>query len=212
MDYPVPSFGKDPDMVGTLNSLSISEKMNNHKLAMGTPESKAKWHNVAKDTLYNYHPALDKDVISTNKHISEAEDRLGMTMVQLRDDPICSSAGCTQYDHPKKKEAYKMNYFVPNFGVDQEIKDYDNSLAIAESQTGHKFNPKKLEDVPKKDYKVPNFGVDQDIIDATENISNAEDTLGPWKPEQDKNGYWLVPQPIDASLYKYDPGHVDHFV
>jgi len=137
---------------------------------MGTPESKAKWHNVAKDTLYNYHPALDKDVISTNKHISEAEDRLGMTMVQLRDDPICSSAGCTQYDHPKKKEAYKMNYFVPNFGVDQ------------------------------------------DIIDATENISNAEDTLGPWKPEQDKNGYWLVPQPIDASLYKYDPGHVDHFV
>jgi len=41
MDYPVPSYGKDPDMVGTLNSLSISEKMNNHKLIMGTPESKA---------------------------------------------------------------------------------------------------------------------------------------------------------------------------
>ena len=77
MDYPVPSYGKDPDMVGTLNSLSISEKMNNHKLIMGTPESKAKWHNVAKDTLYDYHPALDKDVINTNRNIDAAEDLLG---------------------------------------------------------------------------------------------------------------------------------------
>jgi hypothetical protein len=50
---------------------------------MGTDESRAKWHNVAKDTLYDYHPALDKDVISTNKNIDEAEDKLGFSMVQL---------------------------------------------------------------------------------------------------------------------------------
>jgi hypothetical protein len=37
MDYPVPSYGKDPDMVGTLNYFYIFEKMNNHKLIMGTP-------------------------------------------------------------------------------------------------------------------------------------------------------------------------------
>ena len=65
--------------------------MNKHKLIMGTPESKAKWHNVAKNTLYDYHPSLDKDVISTNKHITDAEDSLGKVMVQLRDDPIGSS-------------------------------------------------------------------------------------------------------------------------
>lgn len=81
VDYPVPNFGKDPDMISTLNSIKIAEEMNTHKLVMGTPESKAKWHNVAKDTLYNYAPALDKDVISTNKHIAEAEDKLGFTMV-----------------------------------------------------------------------------------------------------------------------------------
>ena len=212
MDYPVPSYGKDPDMVGTLNSLSISEKMNNHKLIMGTPESKAKWHNVAKDTLYDYHPALDKDVITTNRNIDAAEDLLGKQMVQLADDPICSSAGCTQYEHPKKKKGYPMNYVVPNFGVDQEIKDHDANIAIVEKELGHVFTPKEAEDGPAKDYKVPNFGVDQDIKDATENISSAESTLGPWTPTQDKNGVWLVPQPIDASSYSYDAGHVDHFV
>lgn len=47
---------------------------------MGTPESKAKWHNVAKDTLYDYHPKLDQDVITTNRHIAKAEDQLGITM------------------------------------------------------------------------------------------------------------------------------------
>jgi hypothetical protein len=118
MDYPVPNFGKDPDMETTMNSVGIAEKTVNHKLIMGTPESKAQWHNVAKDTPYNFKPALDGDVVNTNKHISDAEDRLGHQMIQIgsSSDPICSSAGCTEYEHPKKKKGYPMNYPVPNFG------------------------------------------------------------------------------------------------
>ena len=52
-------------MVGTMNSLSIAEAMKKHKLIMGTPESRAKYHNKAKDTEYDYNPKLDKDVITT---------------------------------------------------------------------------------------------------------------------------------------------------
>ena len=52
-------------MTGTMNSLSIAEEQKKHKLIMGTPESKAKYHNKAKDTEYNYNPKLDKDVITT---------------------------------------------------------------------------------------------------------------------------------------------------
>jgi hypothetical protein len=52
-------------MTGTMNSLSIAEEQKKHKLIMGTPESKAKYHNAAKDTEYNYNPKLDKDVITT---------------------------------------------------------------------------------------------------------------------------------------------------
>ena len=47
---------------------------------MGTDESRAKWHNVAKDTLYDYHPKLDADVIITNRNIHKAEDDIGITM------------------------------------------------------------------------------------------------------------------------------------
>ena len=36
-------------------------------------------------------------------------------------DPICSSAGCTQYKFPKKKEDYPKDYPVPNFGVDEDV-------------------------------------------------------------------------------------------
>lgn len=62
-DYAVPSFGEDPDMVGTLNSLKVAEKQENHDLEMGTADSKAKWHIVAKDTPYDDQPKLDADVI-----------------------------------------------------------------------------------------------------------------------------------------------------
>jgi len=66
-----------------------------------------------------------------------------------------------------------MNYVVPNFGVDQEIKDHEANIAVVEEKLGHVFTPKEAVDGPAKDYKVPNFGVDQDIKDATESISSA---------------------------------------
>ena len=75
--YPVPNFGSDPDIDATSNSISIAEAMHNHKLIMGTPESKAKWHNVAKDTLYDFAPELDEDVVNTQAHIGVGETITG---------------------------------------------------------------------------------------------------------------------------------------
>lgn len=65
VDYKVNDFGKDPDMEGTMNSIKIGEEQTGHKLVMGTADSKAKWHIKAKDTLYDYYPAIDKDAIDT---------------------------------------------------------------------------------------------------------------------------------------------------
>jgi len=67
-------------MVGTMNSIKIGEEMNKHKFIMGTADSKAKWHNVAKDTLYDYYPKLDSDVIVTNRNIDAAENQIGTSM------------------------------------------------------------------------------------------------------------------------------------
>jgi hypothetical protein len=105
-----------------------------------------------------------------------------------------------------------MNYVVPNFGVDQEILDFDSNLAKTETELKKKFNPDLKKDENPKNYKVPNFGVDQDMKDATANIAMAEEAHGPWTPKQDANGVWIVPQPISASSYSYDAGHVDHYV
>jgi len=79
IDYPVNNFGVDPDIIATQNSIKITESELKHKLIMGTADSKAKWHNVAKDTLYDYHPKLDGDVIVTNRNIDSAENLLGHT-------------------------------------------------------------------------------------------------------------------------------------
>ena len=44
--------------------------------------------------------------------------------IHLDSDPICNSAGCTQYKHPDPKtDNWPINYPVPNFGQDRVISD-----------------------------------------------------------------------------------------
>ena len=50
----------------------------------------------------------------------------------------------------------------------------------------------------------PNFGVDQDILDTQKAIADQEKLLGhEWKPVQDDNGYWNVPEAAAADSYTY---------
>ena len=42
-------------------------------------------------------------------------------LMQLQSDPICSSAGCEQYKHPKAPDEPPRDYPVPNFGTDTDI-------------------------------------------------------------------------------------------
>jgi hypothetical protein len=116
---------------------------------MGTDASKAKWHNPAKDTDYNFAPKLDADMVSTAKNLADSETGLGHKWViadlqtnsdiNIESDPICSSAGCTQYKHKKAPRGYDINYPVPNFGVDHDILDSHHSLAISEGALSHKL-------------------------------------------------------------------------
>jgi hypothetical protein len=180
VDYPVPNLGKDTDLKTTDNSIAIAEEMTGHKLKMGTPESKAKWHNVAKDTLYDYHPSLDKDVVSTNKNIADAEDTLNHVMVQMKDDPIGSSIGITQYIHPGPKSApYPLNYPVPNFGADQGVLDVSSSIAAAEKSTGIPFKWKDTEPREVTEYRTDR-PLDSDIQASISNMHDMEGIHGAW--------------------------------
>jgi hypothetical protein len=58
-----------------------------------------------------------------------------------------------------------MDYFVPDFGVDQDIKDSHNGLKEAEKITKTKWEW-KAQPPAIESYPVPDFGVDEEIIRA----------------------------------------------
>ena len=180
--------------------------MKSHKLNMGTEESKAKWHNVAKDVDYNFAPKLDGDVITTNKNLADSESNLGHhwalavqlgSDVQANSDPICSSAGCDQYKHKKKERGYKINYPVPNFGVDSDINESHASLELAEGMKSHKLNMGTEESKAKwhnvaKDVDY-NFApkLDGDVITTHKNLADSESNLG---------HHWALAVQLDSNI------------
>jgi len=184
-DYPVVDLGVDRDIVGAHEDLAVAEGMLKHKLIMGTDESKAKWKNPAKKTDYDYSPKLDRDMHDAATNLDLVEGKLGhkyepwtfvQTQTDIESDPICSSAGCNQYKHPKKDPGYDKDYPVVNLGVDREIKDDHENLPIAEKIVGHHWvwddsdRPKKI----KYDYSPKLEG---DMIDAKVNLDLVENQL-----------------------------------
>jgi len=228
MDYFVPNFGKDHEIGTTDESLSIAEKQLKHKFVINdAPKSDKKDYfvpnfGVDKD-IADSNNSLDQSESALGHTWTPTQDDNGywnvpapfandsynyhnrdvFLQLDAESDPICSSAGCTQYEHPKKK-GYPMDYFVPNFGKDHEIGTTDESLSIAEKQLKHKFVINDAPKSDKKDYFVPNFGVDKDIADSKSSLDQSESTLGhTWTPTQDENGYWTVPTPFANDSYNY---------
>lgn len=84
-----------------------------------------------------------------------------------KSDPICSSAGCTQYEHPSKPLGYKLDYFVPNFGADHDVVVSKKSATQAEAALGHTFTPQQDEDgeweVPTETAEFKLTGVKADV-------------------------------------------------
>lgn len=103
------------------------------------------------------------------------------------------------------------NYFVPNFGIDQDIIDVHRSIKGSEKKLGQKFTADfglQKAAVNPRDYVVPDFGLDINIKDAQSNIKNAETKLKHnWAPKQDADGYWEdMPSGIDNASYNYNKG------
>ena len=103
--------------------------------------------------------------------------------VKIDSDPICNSAGCTQYKQKTTPLGYDLDYFVPNFGVDQDIINTKNSLGVSLALHGRGDKsedwkiPKKLEKDPPE-YKI--FPLDVTMQDSLSNLENVEGRLGPW--------------------------------
>ena len=146
-DYKVPNFGADHDIAVSEKNSAAAEK----KLGAWVPK---------KDEDGKF--VVPKEEHEFRLTGTEADVRLGATS-----DPICSSAGCTQYQHPHKDD-FKMNYFVPDFGKDHDIKVSDANAELAEGILGHTFTPKYDEEkdvwvVPTEEAEFRLAGVKSDV-------------------------------------------------
>ena len=65
MNYPVPSFGADPDMEGLQNSLAWAQESTGHQWDFTFAKPPV---NAAAKTMYNFAPELDDDMKATLRH------------------------------------------------------------------------------------------------------------------------------------------------
>jgi hypothetical protein len=190
INYPVPNFGMDREIKDSLANVPVAEKIvGDHLSDMTTDEFKEKYSNPAKKVDYNFAPELDGNIRDAQKNLSDTETKLNhkytLSFVQLDSDPICSSGGCDQYKHGhEKRRGYDINYPVPNFGMDREIKDSLSNVPVAEKIVGDhlsdmttdEFKEKYSNPAKKVDY---NFApeLDGNIRDAQKNLSDTETKL-----------------------------------
>ena len=160
MDYPVPDFGVDHDVKQTQASAAGAET------SLDTKWKTTKWDDLPKFEEFKL-----------------AQKKKGLA--QVKSDPQCSSAGCTQFLFPKGPDAHPMDYFVPNFGVDQDILDAQKHEAEADKYLAkRKVLPK---DAPEgQETKAVTSMKDQDEKLKKEADANIKEISGEAKLEKTK--------------------------
>ena len=69
------------------------------------------------------------------------------------------------------KVEFPINYKVPSYGQDHDIKDSIFNTKTAEKNLGHQFSASFTASPGfNKDYVVPNFGIDHDIITSQKDL------------------------------------------
>lgn len=168
-------------------SLKQAEKDLNHTLT-------ATFHPAPEIPKVDYKvPDLgqDRDIQNVQKSLEAAQKITGheWNLVQLNSDPICSSAGCNQYKQKKQPLGYDLDYFVPNFGPDQDVINTAKSVVNAELTHHHKliFGTKESRAKYKNKAKDVDYNfapeLDDDIKTSNSNLKNAEKKLGAWTIE-----------------------------
>ena len=77
MDYFVPNFGVDHDVLATESNEKLASAMVGHAWSFHTPESFEKNRSRAKDVDYNFDPALNGDMVDSLNSMAIAEGQYG---------------------------------------------------------------------------------------------------------------------------------------
>ena len=104
-------------------------------------------------------------------------------LLQLREDPDCTTSQsvggrCSLSHYAGEGTApYPVDYVVPNWGQDEDVKSTLAFAQAAESEEGITWVPSAAPATPKRGYFVPNFGVDHDIVDSASSLAATEGVL-----------------------------------
>jgi len=199
VNYFVPDFGPDQDVIDTKKDIQVAEKQLKTKLnaSFNATELEKKFYAENPRDYFVPNFGADEDMINVKDSIKLSEDTLGHTF-------------SANFSDGKDLKLNPRNYFVPDFGVDQDIIDSTTSIKNSEQKLGKQFTAdfgfgKDADKELPRDYFVPHFGVDQDIKNVQNSIAVTEKTLShTWTPTQDKNGYWSTPSAADNSSYGYN--------
>ncbi len=190
----MPDFGLDTDIINTQAHIAAQEKKLGHSWKP-VQDDNGVWivPEAHKNKSYSYN-----SLVQTDSQINSASD------------PACSSAGCN-YASEKGKKTHEMNYFVPNFGLDQNVQTTLDNTNLAEQITGHKWqyvDPKDRPKANKVDYYVPNFGQDTEIKQTLDLEAKAEKKLNhKWnfvakkdRPKPHELDYFVPSFGVDADI------------
>jgi hypothetical protein len=144
-DYVVPDFGVDENIIQSNASLKQSETALKHVWTptkdgdfwTKMPAVDANSEYVFSNSSPEFSAATKTNGSSAFVGVSKGPPAAANIQLESSSDPICSSAGCTQYKAPEGAPSHPMDYFVPNFGVDHHIKETESSEQWASKEIGH---------------------------------------------------------------------------
>ena len=140
INYFVPNFGSDSDMISTSNHLNGAEARLNHKWVV-VPDSEKPAPHPVDYFVPNF--GVDSDIGTSDNSLSLAEKKLGH-----------------KWEVKEAPPAYPMNYKVPSFGVDPDIIDTLHHIELAESQIDGTAAPET-----KKDHGAATDKIAEETLD-----------------------------------------------
>ena len=154
-------------------------------------------------------PMPSNNTLATEKKPAAKQALAVSADLHMKDDPICSSAGCTQYKHPEL-ETYPMDYPVANFGVDHDIKASQKHTEEVEKSLGYEWNPDQDDDgkwiVPTEDADFKLTGTKADVHLESDPAFNSDEGYetrhsNPYKKgEQGEGVYYPLDAPFDHDI------------
>ena len=140
----------DHDIKASIENEKLSSKRLDEKWDFATPEDKKELkaqQAIAKvENNYNMNPELDSDIINSEANMKSEEVRLAHKLsplyeglIQTRDDPTCTSAGCPAQTYVAKEEAKIVQYPV-DVPLATDVEDSIASEGAASNQLGTAWN------------------------------------------------------------------------